>query len=587
MRNFNFLNLEILESRKYQLDDSAEIIEAGQRKLNCALIYPTAGGKTPVAFMVMDHYLEKGKVLFLAHTNALVRQHLNDARDFFLLPKDQINMITGKVSQKKRLEYWENSRIVIATPQTIVSMIESEKISFREYSFVVFDEMHMANKKYAYVQIAKVCQCSDIRLLGLTASSGDLSRVENIEKNFQIRWWVYRSVDDLKKFIFPKNEKPIIIDFPDYHKKAMKYLRRRIIKLHNAFAESGLIEKLPQTDDFERRIEFYRLTELNALYPKLNKWVEEQKRKDKARPENERFLWYHYIVLFGAYYKLMHLLNLFVTENYEVTLEYIDKLASELVNLNSDPCGVPYYRLNSASKIWNNNDFQTFRYYILEFIRRGLKHPKLQRFIELITVHLKNGSKILVFSNYKSTVDVLQEELKNLGVESVWVAGGKFMKPKQQQDVLRRFRNDEFLVLLATTVVEAGIHVPRLDVAINYSMPLTGIAMIQRGGRAGRTEVGLVYYLIMNNSNDSSLYNAARANNIQMEQILRQRINLQEREQAGEDVGIMRAKQRALPFMIKETGEPLYEFMKKKRKHRGQSTQPRKKIVWPELFPKK
>jgi Fanconi anemia group M protein len=543
MLELNFIDEEKIERREYQFADAEEIIEAGERGLNCGLVYPTGTGKTFTAFLAVDHYLTKGKVLFLAHTNPLCEQHCRDARFVFNLPSDEINMMVGRVNAKKRAELWRRSRMIIATPQTIAGEIKKGTIDLSDVALVVFDEMHMANKKYAYVEIARECSLRQIRVLGLTASSGDSDRIKLLEKNYSLAWWIYRSSkdDEVKKFVFPKSEKVVLIDYSDEHLEVMRLLRRCIFSIHNAFSKCGIVAPIEIPENFDKRLPFLRLTELNDIYIRVNQWVSDQKAKDKNSP------WYDYIALYGAYYRLMHLLNLFVTENYEVVVQYIDEISKQLIWLNAnDPWAFPHYRKNPASLIWNNHDFQKFWRAVKLFVQEKRLHPKLARFLKVIEERMFDGNKVLVFSNFKVTLDVLYEKLKDSGTESRIVAGNEFMKAKEQQEVIKAFSAGDFPVLLATTVVEAGIHVPKIDAVVNYSMPLTGIAQIQRGGRAGRTAVGLVYYLIMDNSNDSSLYFAARSDNRYMDEELKRRLIIQQMEKDGKDVRILRAEQAPL-----------------------------------------
>ncbi|MBI5077367.1 DEAD/DEAH box helicase family protein [Candidatus Falkowbacteria bacterium] len=552
MLELKFLNAEKIEKREYQFADAEQIIQAGQNGKNCGLVYPTGMGKTITAFLVADAYLAftpplagQGKVLILAPTNPLCEQHFRDAWLLFNLPAEEINLLVGRVSVKKRFDIWRKSRIIVSTPQTIVGEMDCMRIDFENVAFVIFDEMHMANKNYAYVKVAEWCKNRNIRVLGLTASPGKSERIDQTERNFGVNWWVYRSAEDeeARRFVFPKNEKPLIVSYPEPHRGAMRFLRRCILFVHNEFAKSGLISSLPLNLDFDTRIDFYRLTELNEIYPRVKRWVEKQKR------EKSNELWYRYVALYGAYYRLMHLLNLFVTEDYRVALNYIDEISKQLIQVNaSGPYCFPYYKMNPAKIIWENLDFHDFRLALLAMVQAGQRHPKLEKFLELIAPFISRGEKVLVFSNFKQTVDILADELKARGIKALAVAGNAFMKANEQKAVLDKFRHGECSVLAATTVIEAGIHVPKIDVVVNYSMPLTGIAQIQRGGRAGRTAVGLIYYLIMDNSNDSSLFYAARSENKKLGDEMRRRMFIQRAESKGEDMRICRAKPAELPL---------------------------------------
>ena len=578
---FNFLIEEKIEKRQYQFDDAAEIVRVGGEGKNCGLVYPTGTGKTLTAFIALDHYLPRGKVLILAHTNPLCQQHCRDARALFNFPEAEVNLLVGRVPDKKRAALWRQSLIVVATPQTIMSEINKGTIDFSNVAFVVFDEMHMANKKYDYVKIAALCRSLNIRVLGLTASSGNAERIRILEKNYGLRHWIYRSIHDeeIRRFIFPKSERPVVLDYPEEMKIALRSLRARIFKLHNDLAETKLIEPIQKPEDWDRRLPFCRLTELNELFPRLKRYVDAKKREESFG--NGGATWYRYIVLYGAYYKLMHLFNLFVTEGYEIAWRYLLELEEHSRQSKDGVASSVRHQRNVAERILNNRDFARFRYILQELVFEKKAHPKTAKLFELLQPSLARGEKVLLFSNYKETLDILRAEfaLKNIGADII--AGNQFMKVKDQQAVIARFAAGEFPVLLATTVVEAGIHIPKIDVVVNYSMPLTGIAQIQRGGRAGRTAVGLIYYLIMNNSNDSSLYFAARATNKTMDRALKreQRIQQIEKEEPGKHM--LRVKQPDLPF---KSGLP--ETQSKRNGSRRMKSLS-KKVVQTELFPVK
>lgn len=584
---FNFLDEAKIEKRQYQLDDAAEIVRAGGEGKNCGLVYPTGTGKTMTAFIAADHYLPQGKILFLAITNPLCQQHCRDARELFRLPPEEVNLLVGKVPDKKRVALWQQSRIIVATPQTIMSEIGKGAIDLRAVSFVVFDEMHMANKEYDYVDIAKLCKEFGIRVLGLTASSGNSERIEILKTNYNLRHWIYRSVHDeeVRRFLFPKSEKPVIVDYPEEMKIALRFLRARIWRLHNDLAETELIEPMEKPEDWDRRLPFCRLTELNALYPRVKRYVDAKKREggfENGLPAQAGgALWYRYLILYGAYYKLTHLFNLFVTEGYDIAWNYVLELQEHARQPKNgvDP-GVRHKR-NVAERIINHRHFEQFMNRLRRLVFENTPHPKTDKLFEQLEPHLKRGEKILLFSNYKETLDILKALFETRGVGVDIIAGNQFMKVKEQQAVIARFAAGEFPILLATTVVEAGIHIPKIDVVVNYSMPLTGIAQIQRGGRAGRTAVGLIYYLIMDNSNDSSLYFAARAMNKTMDRELKREQRIQRMEQAEPGKHMLRVNQPALPFKGGLPEAPV------KRNGSRRIKQLNKKVVQPELFPVK
>ncbi|MBT5503444.1 DEAD/DEAH box helicase [Candidatus Falkowbacteria bacterium] len=583
MLAFKYIESEEIQERGYQFEDVAEIIKLSKLGKNIGLVWSTSLGKTPAAILVADHFLDAGKVLILGITNPLCSQHLRSCRQMFNLPDDQINMLVGSVAKKKRAALWQDSRIVVSTPQTIVNEVEVGRIDLSDVSFVVFDEMHMANKKYAYVDIARMCQSLDIRVLCLTASPGDRNKRLLLEKNYGLNWWFYRSDEDVPEFAFPKEELVTIVDYPEHHNQAMFHLRKFLFQVHNGLAGCGVIGELelPDQDDYNTRINFLRITELKKVRPALCRWVEEQKSNPNSK--YKRGLWYQFIICHAAYFKMMHLLNVFVTESYQGALKSIE----EKVQAKAFP-GQGKKQDQIAVRIWNNPNFQAFRRQLIQIVDQELVHPKAIQLVELLKKRRQYDEKILVFVNDKAVLDILQTGLSNLGFDCNGVAGNAFMSQKQRQEILQEFTADKFKILLATNVLQAGIHVPALDVVINYTMPENGIAMIQRAGRAGRTGVGLVCYLIMQNSNDTSLFFAAKAEIKRMDVEMRRIIKIQEMELAGLDVFGMRAQEQELLFDYDEApdiDDELVQLSKHKRPTKGRVRTRRPKVKQPELFP--
>lgn len=552
---FDFIDSAKIEDRPFQLSDAEQIIEKLKIGKNCGLVYPTGLGKSFTAYMVMDYFLAQGKILVNAHSNPLVDQHYCYILDIFKLEKNKVEKLIGKVLPKKRRELWQNSQVAVATPQTIVSELNKGTIDFTGVALVIFDEMQMAKDKYAYVEIARRCRELKIPILGLTASTGgskiiskDQTRLDIMEKIYRIDWWIYRSTKDadIQKYLFAKKEIAEVIQYPEQHMEAMRCLRRKIINVHNELADSGLNERLINTADLNRRFPFCQISDLKKLRFELKKMANELKRQKQLKKS------YRINVLFDAYMKLMYLLNLFVTEGYQVASDYIDELVLDLIpdeRFWQSAHATLKYKNSVAYEILKRDDnIRAFYRLLNSFIKKNILHPKLKRLVELVKGHLKRDVLILIFGNYKKSIDCLHIALKNSGIGSEIIAGVKFMDIEKQREILERFKNRGFSVLLSTPVIEAGIHVPKIDVVFNYSMPLTGVAQIQRRGRAGRTNIGLIYYLIMDNSNDTSLYYAARSDNASMDRELRQRILIQAKEEKGENTFFLKAKQSVLPF---------------------------------------
>ena len=164
------------------------------------VVLPTGLGKTAIAALVASEVLrrEPGKLLFLAPTRPLVRQHADwFARTFRGL---RIARYTGTVARPARSGSWEAADAVFATPELIANDLADGRYDLRSVALLVFDEAHHAVGKYAYVPIAERFRAdrpSGSRLLGLTASPGGKDeRIQEVVAALGVARIEARSRDD-------------------------------------------------------------------------------------------------------------------------------------------------------------------------------------------------------------------------------------------------------------------------------------------------------------------------------------------------------------------------------------------------------
>ena len=96
----------------------------------------------------------------------------------------------------------------------------------------------------------------------------------------------------------------------------------------------------------------------------------------------------------------------------------------------------------------------------------------------------KDVVKALVFDDTHRSVERLCKELQERGFGADAIHGGK--SQSQRSRALKRFRDSQINVLVATDVAARGIDVADISHVINFSQPQSYGDYVHRIGRAGR-----------------------------------------------------------------------------------------------------
>jgi superfamily II DNA/RNA helicase len=110
------------------------------------------------------------------------------------------------------------------------------------------------------------------------------------------------------------------------------------------------------------------------------------------------------------------------------------------------------------------------------------KEEKIKKLHELL---IQDGvTKTLVFDDTHRSVEKLSKELEMRGFITDAIHGGK--SQAQRQKALKRFKDNQIKILVATDVAARGIDVADITHVVNYSTPQTYGDYVHRIGRAGR-----------------------------------------------------------------------------------------------------
>lgn len=101
--------------------------------------------------------------------------------------------------------------------------------------------------------------------------------------------------------------------------------------------------------------------------------------------------------------------------------------------------------------------------------------------------HLLRSDEVkrsILFVKTRERLAELSAQLQASGINCAWIRGE--MEQEKRVEAIRRFRNEEVNVLVATDVAARGIDLPDVSHVINVDLPRTADVYVHRIGRTGR-----------------------------------------------------------------------------------------------------
>lgn len=119
----------------------------------------------------------------------------------------------------------------------------------------------------------------------------------------------------------------------------------------------------------------------------------------------------------------------------------------------------------------------------------------------VISPLIEESDKMDLHDVYK-TYDLLKEKLPNYKME---ILHGK-MKQSEKDEIMNRFKNKEFNLLISTTVIEVGIDNPNATVMMIFNAERFGLSQLhQLRGRVGRSNLESFCFLITDDTDKARL----------------------------------------------------------------------------------
>ena len=527
-----------IEARGYQ-------IEATQACIRCStlLVMPTGFGKTAVQWNCIADALHSNveKIIITAPTVGLVEQHRRMILERIQIDESKVRTYTGSDRPAKRGQIWDDATLLIATPQVIRNDVDSGLIQLKDVGLLIIDEAHHAKGNHATAQVADRYrqQASKPWLIAATASPGSTQKaIEQLWKRLDVKQISVQKREDymLRPYAVDMNIATIrvmldettlgLLEPLEAHQfDEINTLRRQGFLAPTEHLTAGLIEEAAQRASI-------------AISRKDPRGYDAARRISDVR-------------------RMHMLLGLLKTQGLRSARSYLDRADEQLREGE-----------RSTSRFLKKQVIHNFRKAVQNMDEC---HPKSGLVRQLVEEHLvKNpNERILIFSEYRDTVDHIVEDLNKIpnAVVDRFIGQSKRgrregMSQKQQLEQLERFRNGEMNVLVATSVGEEGLDVPSASMVLFYEPVPSAIRSIQRRGRTARERSGSVHVLVADDSRDVYVLQASKNREQRMHNVLaRMRLN------KPIDSYVTRKDGNLLDFEIAEGDfrQPALEFLKQER----------------------
>lgn len=503
----------MLEERAYQVNIARSCLER-----STLIVLPTGMGKTVVALLVIAEVLRqgRGKVLLLAPTKPLVEQHAAFLKEHL---KAEVGLMTGEVAPPDRELIWRQEDVVVSTPQVVENDLKHERATLGDFGFLVFDEAHRAVGDYAYVAVGGACKEAGSLVMGMTASPGsDPERILEVCRHLGIEGVEIRTEfdPDVVNYIHDVKVERVRVDMPENMRRIRDLLRAAFKDVASELMERGFLK--------ERR----RANVRDILA------AQKEVQRRLARGEKNYHL-YSAASTLAVAMKINHAVELVETQGLVALRSYAERLEEEAKEEGSSKASKTLLKIPKVREA-----FKLARVTLPE-------DPKVTKVLEVVEEQLskKPDSKVIVFTHYRDTAELMVGGIRRLpGARPFRFVGQADrgedlgLKQREQVELLEKFKDSVYNIMVATSVAEEGLDIPSTDLVVFYEPIPSEIRTIQRRGRTGRNRPGRVVVVVTRDTRDEAyLYSAKRKEKKMHEELDRLREMLKQRILVGKPGG--------------------------------------------------
>lgn len=423
------------------------------RPIRFLLADDVGAGKTIMAGLTLAELITRGEVknTLIIAPKSLINQWTQEFREKFGI---ELYEYDGASHRRHGTAFFEHHPFVIASMDFIKRDQVLENLSQIYWDFIIVDEAHKLatyNTKGKRYQMARTILPNTKNILLLTATPHN----GNKEQFFR-----------LVKLLNP--------DLPDDEHEISRYLRdghyiRRTRKQFLDWDGNPLYVKRHVIDV---PIEYSRKE--NELYNDIVEYVKRRKKTLERYGYSDKFTTLATIITYKRFSSSTRALE----KTLERRLEKLSRAAGGTLR-KTDPESIYITKIAQKRELFIEEAALLDE--ILRKARKIKEDSKIKKLTEILLEHPTD--KIVVFTEYRDTLEYIKKELEARGYRVHAVHGG--MSQTAREIELKKFI-ESGRVLVTTDVAGEGINLQAANIVVNYDLPWNPNRIEQRIGRVHR-----------------------------------------------------------------------------------------------------
>ena len=468
--------------REYQ----RELAQPGVEGKNYIIIAPTGSEKTVVAALVISNHLQKNQlhqschVVFVVNTKPLAEQQKRQLDS--IIPGARVEVYTGDNPGKIRDSIQQGNNISVCTAGKLLDEIRKGRVTFDQFSLMVFDECHHTRKGHPYARLMehyleykeKQKRLILPQIIGMTASLGAGGNYDLDKK---------KTIDHLLKLA-------AILDADG----GFQTVTKNLAELQRTTKNSSCTQKIfkPRNMSGDPFVECIaeEMAKLEESVPKMKNHFERWSQEYKARVHKVK-----QPLELGCDRRVRDTIStLNLLRCYSNVLRvYMDLQQHDAITELENYRGFPEDEKATPHE-YDAKQRMTVLVSELKMLQPS-ENPLLEIMMATLldTFQEKPASQAILFIRTKnhaySMRNWVREHPKLQALKPDVITGhtretGSGMTQVEQEKVMDRFRKGQTNLLIATSVAEEGLDVPECNVVIEFRHVSNEIAQVQTEGRA-------------------------------------------------------------------------------------------------------